>query len=266
MNAGGCHRGKLMSGILGQLDARIAAALLSILMLASWRGGVWLARGRTGADEPGDKFEEAGMGLLALLLAFTFAMSLQKYDRRREMLVADTNAIGDFYTCASLLEEPVRSKLQGVIREYAMLRLTTARAGRGISEKALEGVMAQFDEMQSRMTGLVVEALHLGTPIAVPLTNTLNEVTSSQTSRLAAIRDRLPVAILSLLSLSAILSTALIGRQQGASGRVRFAGVFCYVLVVGLVVWVTLDLNQPGRSMTRVSQEPLERLIASIGH
>lgn len=252
--------------ILGQLDARLAAAILAILMLASWRGGVWLARGRTGGEEPGDKFEEAGMGLLALLLAFTFAMSLQKFDRRREMLVSDTNAIGDFYTCASLLEEPTRSKLQGVIRDYAMLRLTTSRAARGASEKALDGILARFDEMQSRMTDLVAEAIHIGTPVAIPLTNTLNEVTSSQTSRLAAIRDRLPVAILLLLSLSAILSTALIGRQQGASGRVRFAGVFCYVLVVGLVVWVTLDLNQPIHSMTRVSQEPLERLIGSMGH
>ena len=252
-----------MSGILSQLDARVVALLLSALMLASWRLGVRL--GRT-VGEPGEKFEEASMALLGLLLAFTFAMSLQKYDHRRDMLIIDTNAIGDFYTCATLLQEPSRTRLQGVIREYAVLRLETARAGRGISEKALNDVLARFDQMHARMTDLVGEALRQGTPISEPLTNTLNAVTSSQASRLAAVRDRLPASILSLLFLGAILSTVLRGLQEGASEKAHLIGVLCYVLVVGLVVWVTLDLNQPGRGVTSLSQEPLERLIATMGH
>jgi len=36
-------------------------------------------------------------------------MALQKYDQRRLMLIADSNSIGDFYTCASLLPEPTKS-------------------------------------------------------------------------------------------------------------------------------------------------------------
>jgi hypothetical protein len=32
-----------------------------------------------------------------------------------------------------------------------------------------------------------------------------------------------------------------------------------------MVVWVTLDLNQPERGFIRVSQEPLQRLLSGMG-
>ena len=55
------------------------------------------------------------MALLGLLLAFTFAMALNWHDSRHGAVVADSNAIADFYTCATLLTEPIRPKLQAVI-------------------------------------------------------------------------------------------------------------------------------------------------------
>ena len=246
------------------MDAGLAAALLASLMLAAWAIGVRLGRGRGESPVETDRFEEAGTALLALLLSFTFAMAVQKYERRREHLIADTNAIGDFYTCASLIQEPTRSKLQAVIRDYAALRLDTARRAKSASEKDLAAVLPRFDQMHSRMTELVAESLRLGTTIPETLVTALNEVMSSQAARLAAIRDRLPASVFSLLCLSAILTSALIGRQQGSSGRLRFLGVFGFVVVVGFAVWVTLELNYPGRGMARLDQEPLERLIDSM--
>src|SRR3954453_24157831 len=94
-------------------------------MIASW--GVGWRIGRRlhpeAGEDPGSKFVDASMALLGLLLAFTFAMALGRHDSRRLAVVADSNAIGDFYTCASLLKNPHRTKLQEVIREYANLRL-----------------------------------------------------------------------------------------------------------------------------------------------
>jgi hypothetical protein len=36
------------------------------------------------------------------------------------------------------------------------------------------------------------------------------------------------------------------------------------VLLATMVTFVTLDLNEPGRGLIRVSQEPMERLAQSI--
>ena len=88
------------------------------------------------------------------------------------------------------------------------------------------------------MTDLVAQALDQGTPIAVSLTNTLNEVTSNHAARLAAVRDRLPGVIVILLLVSSIATTMLVGREQGLSNAHEMAGTLCFILLVSLAVYV----------------------------
>ncbi len=253
-----------MGGIYDRVDSVLIAPLMGGAMLAAWwigrrRGKTLAARGRELL--PG-KLEDASIALLGLLLAFTFSMSIVKHERRREMVVADSNAIGDFYTCASLQDEPVRSRLQTLLREYTELRLELARSAQAAA--AIEQTLERFEQMHGRMTDLVGQALKQGTPIAAPLTNTLNEVTSNYAARLSAVRDRLPPAIVALLLLAGVISAFLVGRQQGSSDSPNSAGTLSFVLLVTLVVWVTLDLNQPYRGMMRISQEPMQRLLSSM--
>jgi hypothetical protein len=218
-------------------------------MLVAWGLGWWIGhrhRRRAKSAPIQYKFDDASLALMGLLLAFTFGMSISKHDQRRMMVVADSNAIGDFYTCASLLKEPLRTKLQGIIRKYTELRVALAR--QPPNEAVLQSPLAKADVMQGQMTELVVEAVNAGTPVAVSLTNALNGVTSDQARLLAAFRDRLSASIMLLLFSSTVVATLLIGRQQGDSGKVEFVGTFCFMLLVAISVWVILDLNQPMRA------------------
>jgi hypothetical protein len=248
---------------IATLDIRVTALILAVAMLVAWnvgkRMGEWLLH--DGGTKP-SKFDDASMALLGLLLAFTFGMSIAKHDQRRLAVVGDSNAIGDFYTCASLIDEPTRTKLQAVIRQYAQLRLDLTRGELRSSD--LESALAKFDQLHTQMTELVAQALSDRTPIAVSLTNTLNGVTSNQASRLAAYRDRLPTSILILLFACAIVTALLVGREQGAAGSFEIAGTLCFILLVSLAVYVTLDLNRPESGLIRVSQEPIERLLNSM--
>jgi hypothetical protein len=155
-------------------------------MFASW--GLGRRHGRRLAPEPGEdpgiKFIDAGVGILGLLLAFTFALALGRHDQRRLALVAESNALGDFYTCATLLKEPYRSRLQVVIRDYAKVQLDTPyeRLPERDEKKATERSL----EMFARMTDIVGETIAADTPIALALANTLNNVSSTNASRLVA--------------------------------------------------------------------------------
>ncbi|MBI3410273.1 MAG: DUF4239 domain-containing protein [Planctomycetes bacterium] len=253
-----------MSDVFAQWSAWTTAALLAALLLAGWSVGWWSARraGAAGSDEPGTKLNDASLAILGLLLAFTFSLSLGKHDQRRLSAVADSNSIGDFYTCASLLKEPVREKLQNVIRAYAESRLNAARAP--IPESDLDTKLAEMQKMHDRMQALVGEAVDAATPIANPLVNTFNNLTSNHASRLAAARDRLPPSIVLLLSLSAVIAVVLVGWQQGATGKTHPAATIAFVGLLCMIVWVTLDLNQPQQGLIRVSQEPLERLLRGM--
>jgi hypothetical protein len=244
------------------LDPVVATVILIILMLGAWRIGIRLGRRLRAGNGMAPQFDSAAMALLGLLLAFAFGTSMGKYEQRRIAVVQDSNAIGDFYTCATLLKEPIRSKLQAVIRGYTEQRLKVAR--QQMNSLNLESALTDFERTHQQMTTLVDQALSGGTPIAESLTNTLNAVTGTHSAQLAAIRDRLPGDVLVLLFVATIVTTILIGRSQGFLGSFDPIGMLCFVLIVSLVIYVTLDLNWPEGGFIRVSQEPIERLMSSI--
>jgi len=52
--------------------------------------------------------QAALLGLLALLLGFTFSMALTRFDTRKELVLEEANAIGTTYLRARLLPPPHR--------------------------------------------------------------------------------------------------------------------------------------------------------------
>jgi hypothetical protein len=253
-----------MDQMLQHILAWQAALVFLGVMLACWRIGWRLSR-RSPADadyDPGLKFTDASMAILGLLIAFSFAMAVGRHDQRRLTVVAESNAIGDFYTCASLLREPHRSSLQILIRTYTQEQIKELSRFRPESER--RETARKNRELQNQMTKLVAAALLEGTPIAVSLTNTLNEVTSATAARLAAYDETLPWSIQFLLLLAAGIPAFLTGRIQGTSKKTHLSGTISFVVLVTLAIYVTLDLNQGRRGLIQVSRQPFERLVQSF--
>lgn len=253
-----------VTALLTEVDAWKTALVVGIAMLTAWypawRRGQ--ALDKVEGREPTTNVSDATVALLGLLLAFTFSMALVKHEQRRQMVVTDSNAIGDFYTCVSLVAEPVRGKLQAVVRKYVEHRLSLAHDG--MDETTLQRHLDYIRTSHGQMQALVQKAVDAGTPVTIPLVNTLNAVTSSHASRLAAVRDRLPASIVLLLFVSAVASMALIGRQHGAVNEWRPGAAVVYAAIVSMSIWITLDLNQPHRGWITVSEEPLEQLLKGM--
>lgn len=251
---------------LTQVSPSITAVVVIAAMLAAWVGGyAWGRRHHVdGVEANGTKLGDATLALLGLLLAFTFSMSLDRHENRRAMAVTDANAIGDFATCASLVAEPIRGRLRKEVREYLEARLSLAATN--YDEEKFRQFLSEVDASHDRVTKLVQEAVDGGTPVVVPLVNTLNGLTSSHASRLSAVRDRLPASVVALLVSVAVFALLLTGRQQGQSGEWRPDATLVFTVLVGLVIWVILDLNEPQRGLIVVSQEPLQRLAETLAH
>ncbi len=247
-----------MDAMIAQVNPWIIAAVLAAAMLGSWVLGWSIGCKNPGDpdDKPSARFIEGSLALLALLLGFTFAMALTKHEQRRLMIIADANAISDFYTTTGFLPEPQRTGLQDTIREYVNARLNLAQTS--------DDALVDSEKLQQRMTDLAQEAVHADTPLTLPLVNTFNNLTSCHSSLVSAIRDRLPAEVLLLLAATAIISTILVARYHGTRHKLHMSGTISYVLLVSLAVCVILDLNQPTRGLTTVSVEPLQRVAASI--
>jgi hypothetical protein len=77
------------------LLALYAAAIILIAGGAEFGNWIGLRSFRAGAEKADvSTLASAALGLLALLIAFSFSMALSRYERRRDMVLEEANAIG----------------------------------------------------------------------------------------------------------------------------------------------------------------------------
>jgi uncharacterized membrane protein len=92
----------------------IGLAVILALSELGWQLGV-RAEGEGGSNLT--TLESAMLGLLALMIAFTFSMALTRFDARRDALLNEANAIGTTALRARLLPEPHRTEALKLLRE-----------------------------------------------------------------------------------------------------------------------------------------------------
>lgn len=79
----------------------------------------------------------AVMGLLALLIGFTFSLAIDRFDTRRERVLMEANAIETTYLRAQLLDEPHRARISRLLVRYTDLSLDLAQTQPGSGQRAL---------------------------------------------------------------------------------------------------------------------------------
>jgi len=108
----------------------IVATLFVLLVLAIEAGCRIGRRTQNRVSKPfkaqASAIQASLLGVLALLLGFTFSLSLQRFDTRSEAVVNEANAIGTAYLRAQLLPPSVREEAQNLVVNYLNLRV---RAG-----------------------------------------------------------------------------------------------------------------------------------------
>jgi hypothetical protein len=66
----------------------------------------------------------AVLGLLGLLLGFTFAMAVDRFNTRRSLVLEEANAVGTTYLRASLLPDAHVAPVKDLLRRYVDVRVT----------------------------------------------------------------------------------------------------------------------------------------------
>ena len=136
---------------LYDLDFMILYPATMILIAGAAELGAWIGRRvRGGATEAADisTLTGAALGLLALLLAFSFSLALSRYDARRTLILEEANAIGSTANFALMLPELAQEPILRLLRDY-----TAVRIGLGVpfDPAKLERDVAQSLELQTRL-------------------------------------------------------------------------------------------------------------------
>jgi hypothetical protein len=111
-----------------RLDLRVifllTIALFALATEVGFRLGRWVkAKVPESAKSHIGTLEAAVLALLALMLGFSFAMSLSRYDTRRDLVLAEADAIDTTYLRAQLLPSPHNEEVPKLLRKYVDVRL-----------------------------------------------------------------------------------------------------------------------------------------------
>jgi hypothetical protein len=208
--------------------------------------------------------EAAILGLLALMISFTFAMALSRYEARREAVLNEANAIGTVALRARLLPAPHNSNVLKLLREYVQVRLDVGNGA--LIQESLNAAINRSNAIQETLwqqAKLVTAQDKAIVPTGIFI-QSLNEMIDNQGKRLSAAFNQIPDTVLLALYGIAAIATGFSGYASGlASKRTRLP-----VLIVGTLVCVVIllieDIDRPYSGLIRVSQQPMVDTAASL--
>lgn len=252
-----------------QSSVLITTILFVSLVLAIEAGYRIGRRSREAANE-GSKshvnaIQASLLGVLALLLGFTFSLALQRYDSRSEAVVDEANAIGTTYLRAQLLPASIRSEVQALLRNYLDVRIQEGTVP--LSNQAeRQALLMNASQDQDALWQYALQAAEEDkSPVTSGLfIQSLNELIDSYGRRNAALERHVPEVVLFLLFGTFIMTWGIVGYASGVAGhRVSFAAYIMLVLIV-LLIFIIIDLDRPRRGLIEINQASLTQLQAAI--
>jgi hypothetical protein len=242
-----------------EADFTILYPLIIVLIAGAVEVGAWVAARSRRIDEDAPDIATltgASLGLLALLLAFSFSLALSRYEARYNWVLQEANAIGSTANFALMLPEPAQQPIMALLRDY-----TAVRIGLGIpgDPTKLTRDVARSVELQGQLWQRAV-AVTATEPQSLPayrFVASLNEMNNIHESRLTALRYQIPGAVMFLLVVVAMVATGFTGYYAGARGTHGRATTLIMALTIAVVIMLVIDLDRPQHGLILVPVQPL---------
>jgi hypothetical protein len=204
------------------------------------------------------------LGLLAFILAFTFAIVTDRYDARKALVREEANAIRTAWLRSDFLPEPDRGEAAGLLREYVNRRLAAVQSNNldQVHNALIESVRIQ---RQLWDMAVVNARKDMNSDVAALYIESLNELSNLHALRVAVgLQARIPGAIWVVLYALVILGMIAVGYQTAIAGSRRTSAMLLLALSFSLVIALIAELDGPGSGYLTVSQQPLVDLRALI--
>lgn len=240
-------------------EGMLAIAILA-LVIGSLEIGFRLGRRR--ADRGGSAavasaqigaIQGALLGLVGLLLGFSFAAAASRFLERQDLIVRDANAIGTAHLRADLLPPPYRDELKRALEGYAEHRIDSEVLFGAASPR----IRSEFAAFHKRIWDAARDGVRAEPSATVVVLDAANEVIDVHALRISAGRKHLPPLVLGLLFGASGLALLVIGYGCGLVRDRKAPMSVPLAVLIAAALWTTIDLDHPRRGLLRLSDAPL---------
>jgi hypothetical protein len=201
--------------------------------------------------------QSALLGLLSLMIGFTFSLALSRFEARKAAVVDEANAIGTTVLRAKLLSEPIASETTGLLHRCVDLRIALSDDDATPMQRsdAIHASLQLQDELWRQ--GVALMARDPTANSSRLFLEALNEISDVHTRRLAADRNHVPEAAFLLLYAIATVALGFTGFAGGAMGKRSVGPNTVMALTIAMVIALVADLDRPRHGLITVGREPL---------
>jgi protein-S-isoprenylcysteine O-methyltransferase Ste14 len=228
----------------------VAAVLFQLMLLLAFAGhqAALFSRHALGKRREGsDPVAAATLGLLVLLLTVAFAHVLNRLDARQRVAVAEAEAIETALQRAALYPEDEREAFREDFKNYVEARIAYGDPRAAVAGAALEAARTNGQRIWARTVRLAGDKAY--GPASGQMIPAVNDMLTRAAARHADEGQRLPAAVVYLLLALCLVAALVAGYAAGVRGRLHWPVVGGFCLLVAGLLFVTLDLDQPRRSL-----------------
>jgi hypothetical protein len=253
-----------MDKFLNQASLPLISGALFLILLGLRETSAWLTRrlaSERGTEHPGYVLSGV-LGLLSLLIAFTFGLALDRYEARYNLLVAEAAALNTADMRVRLLDQPASGKLVQLVRRYAEVRVLYGSAD-SVEKPPFEEASQTLRRQIQRETLAAVRNVR-DRPFAPLVIQSINDALAVGVSREAAHNAPLPTTIIVVLILYAAVVAAVLGYTLPSRGHQHRIVSGMLFLLLTLALTLILDLDRARSGTIQIDQGPMARLVERL--
>jgi hypothetical protein len=241
---------------------------LLVVLFACIEIGRWLGDRRikrTGDATAGGTaaIDGALFGLLGLPLAFTFSGAASRFDARRDLMVAEANAVGTAKLRLDIAPESAQPALRSAFARYVESRVAVDASFK--TPDLYPSRLKESAKIQRELWKLAVAAGRQ--PDAQPATNTqllpaLNEMIDITSTRALATQMHPPLVLYAMLFVLAASGALLAGHGLSGTPRRNWLHPLLFAVIMAAALYVIVDMEFPRFGFIRV--DSFERAVLDL--
>jgi uncharacterized membrane protein (Fun14 family) len=230
------------------------AASLIVILGAGEFGRVLALRLKDERKEGIARLHATTNALFALMVGFSFATGLTRFEERREAALSEANSIAAAGFYARLLPAPYNSDILNLLRDYAQIQLDVAQDP---NIRLSTTILSRFNSIEDALWQQTIMAREPGgTDTTVGFIRSLSEMANNREKDLIAVSTQMPdIVLISLYGIAFVVSFCSGYANGSESSPSRAVVAMVGVLLCSLILLIQ-DLDRPMAGIIAVNRQP----------
>ena len=245
----------MIHSLLFDLDAVYIVIILFVFMISAVWIGYKIGLKKTKSEYKNAEISSSLLGLLALILGFTFAMAGSRYENRKNNLIDEANCIGTAVLRADIYPDSLKNEFKQDFksyldsrRDYYLLDNNEVKLIASLKQSAIAS-----EKLWNRATFYAKNKDYfIQSNMMLPA---LNQMFDSASKSNMVLNSKVPETIVYLMLAFSVIISFFIGYNSGLEKKINIKFIIGFCFLICIVILITLDLDRPRRGLIKLDTE-----------